>query len=87
MDGQEREQECENWGRGGGRWLGGLCLEKTMLPEKGKMSDEDNIYPVLPNFDAHQNHLGAVKTLSASATSHTSSIRRSGVGRQASVGF
>ena len=55
MDGQEREQECENWGRGGGRWLGGLCLEKTMLPEKGKMSDEDNIYPVLPNFDAHQN--------------------------------
>ena len=51
------------------------------------MSDEAKIYPVLPNFDAYQNRLGAVKTLSASATSHTNSIRRSGVGSQASVGF
>ena len=70
-----------------GGWLRVLCLERMRLPEKGKMNDEDKIYPVLPNFDAYQNHLGAVKNLSASATSHTNSIRRSGVGSQASVGF
>lgn len=47
-----------------------MCLERTRLPEKGKMSVEDKIYPVLPNFDAHQNRLGAVKTLSASVIPH-----------------
>lgn len=70
-----------------GGWLGGLCLERTRLPEKGKMSVEDKIYPVLPNFDAHQNRLGAVKTLSASVIPHTNSVRRSGQGSQASVRF
>lgn len=67
--------------------MGELCLGRTRLSEKGKMSDEDNIYPVFPNVGAHHNRLGNSKNAWCLGHTQTSPIRRSGVGGQVSGEF